>query len=65
MLRFFFNTLPIFLVGIYLGLRCSHWLGEDIHRSIIDGIVVAEQSALDMAVWIKDWVLSFFGGVQG
>lgn len=64
MFRFFFNTLPIFLVGIYFGLRCSHWLGADVHQSLIDGIVVAEQSVHEMALWLKNWVFSFFGGVQ-
>ena len=64
MFRFFFNTLPIFCVGLYLGLRCAHWLGEDVHRVAIEGIVVAEQAVHDSAFWLKDWMFSFFGGVQ-
>lgn len=64
MFRFFLSTLPIFCVGLYLGLRFSHWLGEDAHSGVIEGIMVAEQAARDSALWLKDWVFSFFGGAQ-
>jgi hypothetical protein len=39
-------------------------LGEEAYGVAIDGIVVAEDSIRDGALWLKNWVFSFFGGVQ-
>jgi hypothetical protein len=60
MITTFFKTLPIFATGLYVGLRCGHWLGDDTEQQLTQWFIGLEDILYNSYKWIEDWVLSLW-----
>lgn len=60
MLRKLFVSIPLLILGFYIGIRFDSWLGVETKGQIESFFVMLEDLIVDSVVWVYDWILSLF-----
>lgn len=60
--KFFLQTLPLVIVGFYIGIQFGHWFGEGAHQTMRDFFVSMENYISYAVMTGVNWVSTKFGG---
>ena len=60
--KFFLQTLPLVIVGFYIGIQFGHWFGDGAHQGMRDLFVSMEHYIGDVVTTGVNWVSTKFGG---
>jgi len=60
MLRKLFVSIPILILGFYIGIRSDSWFGVELKDQIEGFFMMIEGLIVNSVVWVYEWVLGLF-----